>query len=473
MPDSVRYLFSGMEEPPEDNTQIAEGACDDPQVPSLLKTVEQWYALGGTGTQIMKLLSACEAGAELLYPDEKYDITFPLRRALYCMPTFCEAVENCVTGNQTIINLIINLGGGKGTKGEPETEPPVVTTNPVIGETCDYDALFGACTGIVDIVDMMIQDVFEKIEAATNNLELLNEFLEAIPGFGWLAAPLDVANVLQEQIAENYAAEYTLAVRDDLRCGLFCWLKDSCIVDWTTLYEYFGELAGQEILTIDMEDLGEYFTTGTFSGVEIVYAAYWMVLGALSFAGNVVDMNYEQFSKLAQAALNDPDPDWSIVCSCPSEACSAAMSGTGIYGTDFELLEYIGNTGYPILATATYNSVEDRVEGAYNGVVGGWYVWSALEEFTVPASWDTIERVMFSWDCDNETSSYDTAFIQFLDASHSQVGKTSYYTNTGDVTVEDIPAGTVYIRFMTRSRKNDSGGHAYQTEFTVCGTVTE
>jgi hypothetical protein len=315
-----------MEEPLDDNTQIEDGTCSGDIVPSLIKDVEAWYVLGGTGTQIMKLLSACEAGAELLYPNEKFNITFPLRRALYCMPTFCEAVQACIESNPNIINIIINLGGGKGEAGKEGVLPPVPEINPVTGETCDLDALFAYSTQVVDWVNDTITDIFERIEAATNSLELLNETLEMIPGFGWLAAPLDVANVLQEQLAENYAAEFTSAIRDELRCGLFCRLKQTCIVDWRTLYEYFGEIAGQQVLEIDVEDIGEYFTTGIFSGSEIVYGSYWLVLGMLSFAGDVLGTNYDKFSKISASFLNDEDPDWELICDCVSPEREPALA---------------------------------------------------------------------------------------------------------------------------------------------------
>ena len=369
----VQLKFSGMTEPPDNNILFDNGDCDGEQSPLLYKNIEQWYALGGTGTQIMKLLSACEAGAELLYPDSKYDITYPLRRAIYCMPTFCEAVQSCIEGNPNITNIIINLGGGKGEEGKEGVLPPVPEINPVTGETCDLDALFAYSTQVVDWVNDTITDIFERIEAATNSLELLNETLEMIPGLGWLAAPLDVANVLQEQLAENYAAEFTSALRDELRCGLFCRLKQTCIVDWRTLYEYFGEVAGQQILEIDVEDIGEYFTTGVFSGSEIVYGSYWLVLGMLSFAGDVLGTNYDKFSKISASFLNDSDPDWNLLCGCvsperePSLAVDACFNSVEA-GT---LITNVGTNRWRVYTTSRAPldialAIEDKYHRVFN-----------------------------------------------------------------------------------------------------------
>lgn len=448
----VGLTYYNMEQPPEDTYLEDQEVCDGGTPLLFLDSDTHWRPIGLTSDQFIRLFSAASAGAELLYPNEKYTVLSPLIRAVECMPDFCTAVEECISNNQTIINLIINLGTGKGTKGEPEVEPPVVTTNPVIGQTCDYDALFGACTGIIDIVNQVITDAFEIIEAQSNTLELLNEVFEAIPGFSLLASAMDVANVLQEQLAENYAAEYTLTVRDNLRCGLFCYLKDSCVVDWRTLYEYFGELTAQEVLTIDLEDFAEYFSTGTFSGVEIVYAAYWLVLGAMSFMGDVMGMNSEQFVKLAQAALNDPDPDWSIICDCPQDVVINAFNGIGALDSNFELEPYVGNSGYTE-ATATYNPTLDQNDDAYNGIVSGWRVSSIMCKFTVPVTWLSVTNVKLTyWTNNTTTGGYGVASVAFYDATMTFISQEYTTVETTTIDVTNIPSNTAYITFMTRSR---------------------
>lgn len=316
MTDDARIIYSDMPPQPLENIQQDTPDCSPADNPVLFVDNEATYqlVLQVTADQWVRLFSAATAGADLLYPDSSLDAVFPLRRAVDCMPTFCEAVNECISTVPDIKITLISITNYWGEAGEDGENPPVLEVNPIIAEDCDLDNLFGACTQMVDLIDQTITDVFETIEAITNSVELANEVLELIPGLNFLASVLDIANVLQEQLAENYASEYTATVRDELRCALFCACKDDCILDFAKMTEVFGELAGQAIFKLDLDDFIEFFTTGTFSGIEIVYASFWFVAGMLNYGGAVLNIDSEKLLKLAASFLNDPDSDWTTLC---------------------------------------------------------------------------------------------------------------------------------------------------------------
>jgi len=318
MTNEAKIIYYQMEPQPSENIEQTVPDCEPTDSPVLFLDDAETYqlVLQVTPEQWVRLFSAATAGADLLYPDTSLDAVFPLRQAVDCMPTFCEAVNDCIETIPEIKINIISITNYWGEPGEDGENPPVLEINPIIAEDCDYDNLFGACTQMVDLIDQTITDIFERIEAITNSVELANEVLEMIPGFNYLASVLDIANFIQEQLAENYAAEYDSTVRDDLRCALFCRVQPDCVLDFQAMTDVFGGLAGQAIFDIGLEDFIEFFNTGTFSGVEIVYAAFWFVSGLLLYGGKVLEIDATKLLKLTESFLNDPDGDWSTVCDC-------------------------------------------------------------------------------------------------------------------------------------------------------------
>lgn len=314
MIDRARLTYYNQAVPPENNIQVTTQDCDGSNPVLFTEDTDYNLVLTVTPEQWTRLYSAATAGAELLYPDESIDVVFPLRRAADCMPTFCEAVQDCVESNINIQLTLISITNYWGSEGEDGENPPVIETNPTIAEDCNLDNLFGACTQFVDLIDQTITDIFEIIEAVTNGVEAANEILEAIPGLNFLASVFDIVNLIQETLAENYAAEYTASVRNDLRCALFCVSQEDCTLDWMKIADTLATLTGQSVLTIDLEDFVEFISQGVWSGVEIVYASFWFVVGMMSYGGAVLGITADQLVKLSSSFLNDPDSDWSTLC---------------------------------------------------------------------------------------------------------------------------------------------------------------
>lgn len=375
-------IFPDMPVPLEDGQQDSIYDCTEAENPVLFLSDTETYQLTFqvTAEQWVKLFSAATAGADLLYPDQSIDVVFPLRQAVDCMPTFCEAVQECIVNVPDIQITLIQITNYWGEEGEDGELPPVTETNPQIGEDCDLDNLFGACTQMVDLIDQTITDIFEIIEAVTNGVELANEMLELIPGLNFLASVLDIANVLQEQLAENYAAAYTTLVRDDLRCALFCAIKDDCTLDFASMVDVFSTLAGQSVLTLDIEDFVEFFTQGTFSGVEVVYASFWFVAGMMQYGGKVFNIDANRLVQISASFFNDPDGDWITLCDCGDSET-----------WDFTL----GELGWSAVAwsgcTCT-NSTPDGWIGCDLSIAGS----GLLIEYTLPAP-VSIEAMAWEW----------------------------------------------------------------------------
>ncbi|MCI0554988.1 MAG: hypothetical protein L0287_28910 [Anaerolineae bacterium] len=182
---------------------------------------------------------------------------------------------------------------------------------------CDNDNLFGGITQMIDFINTRITDFMEQAELISNVAERVQLAIAGVPVVGALPVDEIVGFVDQvfEEIAENYAANFTADLRDQYRCDLFCLVKDTCELDFQTFADYFlgrvgtsidtGETFGQAIL---------WFTTGVFVGTGLVDAAFGLVCQALAYTSSVFGINIAGLALSLTAAMNDPDSDWMLLC---------------------------------------------------------------------------------------------------------------------------------------------------------------
>jgi len=106
--------------------------------------------------------------------------------------------------------------------------------------TCDKDILWAQCTGIVDLTNLAISETLEKVEAATNIVELVTNALGTIPGVAGaekavgIDGALGLINYYQEAISDEYNAQYTeipvTGTRDLIAFALFCACQSDCVI---------------------------------------------------------------------------------------------------------------------------------------------------------------------------------------------------------------------------------------------------
>lgn len=199
-------------------------------------------------------------------------------------------------------------------------------TTPIVS-TDDLDALFGAITYLVDTMNGANIDLYEALEASTNNRENGQIMFEAIPVFETL--PFDEASeyidFIASSVAENYASEYTTTpltgMRDRIRCGLFCLARDNGnALTWELIAQYFWDqisFTTSDYLTAFVDFVG-FITTGSWSGEEIVFISFGNIAAALSQTQKFAEMTFPSLSGIMALGQNDPDPDWLILCTdCP------------------------------------------------------------------------------------------------------------------------------------------------------------
>lgn len=306
---------------------LTQGDGDTLENDIVLTDEEQYLVLAVTLTQYTKLLSAALNGANRHWPQEYIEVIYPLIKAGKIV--LCEAVAECFESSETFQQALQNYldvngyGSGTGTPGTPSaynTNDLMIDGSLITG--CDNDALFGAITQLVDLMNDTITDLLEFIVAESVGVKNTSIAIDAIPLLSELPFDelLDFVNQLAYTMKVYYAAEYTATLRDDIRCDLFCLTINTCQLDFQTWADYFLQQMGESVDQVGWVDAVGWFVNGTFTSSAIVYAMHAILAQTLAYGAKFLDLDMAWLSRALTSALNDPDSDWQTICTeCPGE----------------------------------------------------------------------------------------------------------------------------------------------------------
>lgn len=240
------------------------------------------------------------------------DICSQIIECITTDPLTQEAIVNSVLNSTAFQNYIRNNTGAGGALPGPEIERPIVSN-------CDEDSLFGAATAIYDAMNQANIDLLERVEVGTNPAERVQLLVSAIPILETLPIDegLELADQLIEQLFENYVAESTSALRNEIRCDLFCMALDNpdCYINFQDLFDYFSDKLGGSVDTDTLfRDGMLYIASGVWTGNQVVYAMMLLQTLIWRWSSSFLGLELLSLAKVAQTA--DPDPDWEILCDC-------------------------------------------------------------------------------------------------------------------------------------------------------------
>lgn len=274
----------------------------------------------------------------------------------------CEEVLDCIdtTTGQELIGTIVRGGSAPSSVANryPITRE-IGTTEIAPLDTCNEDQLFNMITALVDAVHGDVVDLFEMIEVAANILEGVNILASA---FGARELTLSIPQVLtsalgyvQNNFIENYNAQWSDEKRDELRCAIFCYVKDDCefsILDYLVGAGVIPATIAQifDSATIDLEEVVNFLADivdGNYDTVDVVGIMHGLVLFlAASFdvgfrlPGFVRYGQFARYFQQVKAASDESDNDWIVLCECSN---SAVLAITALSGATVELLQEAPN----------------------------------------------------------------------------------------------------------------------------------
>lgn len=226
-------------------------------------------------------------------------------------------------------------------------------------ETSDgNDNLCGIATYFLDWHLEKWTDVFDSISAAASASTAVAEAIEAIPGIGLLLTPFTSAVQavadLTDATRDAWMAEVDTAFLEDMRCSLYCWLKDNTNDDVTDLRAWL-------------------------EAREAEYASP-LTLGKHSFFGFGLKYTDAELKKRIYVGSAQPLSNCDELCDdCPDDGCEYLSQWETVFGTEISRDELT----CAIVVEGVYNAPDNKYHAqiysatdcAYiqpNGAVGGW-----------------------------------------------------------------------------------------------------
>lgn len=296
--------------------------------------------------------------------------------------------------------------------GTPMT-PAAANANLTGGAGCDLNSLFGSVTAIVDQLNRNNIAFLNRLEITSNTIERIEQLIAAIPAFETL--PVDdivgFADVMLEQIKENYEATYTDSYRDEIRCGLFCLARDNpdCEVSFEMIQSYYEDRLGTSFDPNQLfTNMVTYFTNGFWTGTQIIDMMTLVQVVVWKVASNWIGLRLRTLQLVGALGANDDDPDWELLCEdCPpppDPVCQDLTETRGIwnYSPNADFGEWtIGQGWHGRAASGTqFNLGTDLVPGGgligrikltFNQSINGMIIYSGFTSWTQTVGGNEID----------------------------------------------------------------------------------
>jgi len=233
----------------------------------------------------------------------------------------CALVAECIRNPDSPANAAVREIGGSNNGYPPNQTPPsdqrnkdiLLGTNP----TCDLDKLYGQCDYVMTETNQFIVDFLERFEVTFNFSEVLAA-LAAAPAINESGAETlaQYAQYIQEVLPENYAAQFTTELKQQMTCGLFCIAKDTCSLTIAQIADYFAGLLGATLTPGDLLiDIVAALFGIPMSGNYVVYSLFTLVWKGLELANIALDNVGDSVLTVAlQAGAGEPSDDWMLFC---------------------------------------------------------------------------------------------------------------------------------------------------------------
>lgn len=375
-----------------------------------LAELTQWYAWDhprGVNDcpdceEAAQLWSAALAGST--YTEECED-TLSCEEIINCIetnPDTQQAIIDFMLANPDINEYITNIIGAQGLT---ETQ---TNQNLLKPDVCEFGNIFNQASVVIDLLHTITTDLFEAVEVGTNAIERA-ELLVNILGVGTRALVVDtilqVADMLIETVQEEYEGAYDTALYDTLRCGLFCQVKDSCVMTFEDIASYYRNKLEVSLPTDvyqAIEAIADFILIGDFPGDTVVYAMHALVLSLIQTGEEVLGINFTRLGLRIIAAAGTSDSAWETLCEDCTELPNARMIPvSGWNDDDFEFIDnldpdtsrymmtfrsqggYAGGGGQTVGGLQLYITDVDNVDGI------SWPDGSFLTSFGA-YKWDTV-----------------------------------------------------------------------------------
>lgn len=291
----------------------------------IVPDVDNWYVICCTPDQMNKIQSSLEVGAPIAFADFYNDVIQLVDQAVQFPNSFggapcvdlCQLIIDCINSTPELQQLISDFSLAAPIPLDQPASSEILAKSLISdNSSCDNDRLFGAVTGIVDLINNLAEDFIEILQDQQNTIGRITELIEVIPGIGEII-PADLATLVEnfvEDMINLYQAAYTQVLRDQFRCDLFCLAIDDCNVNFEEIMQYFSDQLSVALPIDEYTDFIGLYITGDFTGTTLVAAWHLFVVGTVAYGSSVLNVSADQMVRMISAMFNDPDSDWMTVC---------------------------------------------------------------------------------------------------------------------------------------------------------------
>lgn len=304
---------------------------ETPLIPEGFLSLEEWsttdsdervdVVMNLSLNEYIAIANVVDVGRDIAYGDNSLYIWWVWIRMLKSMD-ICDSIINCIndpeSGVAEAINNVVSIPTFETSVATAQSENQT-SLGAGFNPTCDRDILWGQVTQLVDYLDQLNVDCLEILEVATNGAEFISEVIGDITIIDEtsLDAVLAWVTKLQDDIAENYVAQVTVAYKDEIACDMFCraYLQ-GCAVTPDLMFNVFKDrLTASVTIESIISNTLDYLVGGAWSGSEIADFLFMSQLGFRSQVGKWLGINaFADIDLRMRIFSNDPDSDWSTVC---------------------------------------------------------------------------------------------------------------------------------------------------------------
>jgi hypothetical protein len=247
---------------------------------------------------------------------------------------FCAEMVNCIETSDSVQGALSNaanggdgLGyGGEFGAGKDGTFPESVSSENILdGASCGNDTLFAIATQFTDYAFEAVKQVFDLIDAALNNVELVAALGDNVPAWGQtpFQIALETAIWVQQTADDNFEAFDSLQKRQEIACDIFCIMVDNnCEFSFDDAWNYFAEKSAIALFDTSLESALQQ-VTGLTTPDAVGYSSLALMFGTLALGARFGSIrNINSVLVVITSFFNDTNPDWAILCDPCTDECT-------------------------------------------------------------------------------------------------------------------------------------------------------
>lgn len=315
--------------------RVEDIESETPLLPEEFLSIEEWtttdsderidVVMNLSLNEYVAIANVVDVGRDIAYGDNSIYIWWLWLRMLSSV-SICDSIIACIaddgSGVADAINAVVSLETMESSVAVAQS-----LNNTSLGDgsnpLCDDDILFGQCKQMVDYLDQLNEDALEILEVETNTAEFISEVIGDITIIDETSIDAVLAWVtkLQDDIAENYSAQITVAYKDAIACEFFCEARlNNCGLTPDIMFTVFkNRLSATVTIESLISNTLDYLVGGAWSGTEIADFLFFSQLGFRSQLGRFIgNIAFADIDLRMRIYANDPDSDWTSLC----DACA-------------------------------------------------------------------------------------------------------------------------------------------------------